>query len=247
MIVAAAVDMKAGRCVQLVGGDPDVERVSLPSPVEAARRWYEAGFTHLHVVDLDAALGTGSNRDLVREVAGFDGDVQVGGGVRSSEAVSELLEAGASRVIVGTRALADLEWLEQVVERYPGRVVAAADVRDGLVVVKGWTEASRHDLPSALALWNDLPLGGVLVTDVGREGRLEGLDGGVAELARRSTEHPLWLAGGIGGIDDLRIANRAGADAVVLGMSLYTDAFDLPTLWAEFPQESTQGSLESPQ
>jgi len=236
MIVAAAVDIREGRCVQLVGGDPEVERVSLPSPVAAARQWRRAGFTHLHVVDLDAALGSGSNGDSVREVVEIAGDVQVGGGVRSTEAVADLIEAGASRVIVGTRALADLDWLREVSVAFPGRVVAAADVRDGFVVIKGWTEASRHSLPSALGLWEELALGGVLVTDVSREGRLQGLDPEVVALARRSTRHPLWLAGGIGGIEDLRVAHRADADAVVLGMSLYTNAFDLQRVWSEFPQ-----------
>ena len=240
MIVAAAVDIREGRCVQLVGGDPEAERVSLPSPADAAQQWRAAGFTHLHVVDLDAALGSGSNRALVREMFDIAPDVQVGGGVRSTQAVADLIDAGASRVIVGTRALAEPEWLERTSSTFPGRIVAAADVREGFIVVKGWTEASRHSLPTALSLWEALPLGGVLVTDVSREGRLQGLDPDVAALARRSTRHPLWLAGGIGGIEDLRVANHAGADAVVLGMSLYTNAFDLSRVWSEFPQQATE-------
>ncbi len=237
MIVAAAVDIREGRCVQWVGGDPQAERVSLPSPLAAAQQWREQGFTHLHVVDLDAALGRGSNRGAIVDILSRCPGVQVGGGVRSTESAVELTDAGADRVIVGTRALAEPDWLRDLADKLPGRIVAAADVRGTQVVVKGWTESSQQTLVDVLAGWEDVPLGGVLVTDVGREGRLQGLDAALATRARQATRHPLWLAGGVRDIEDLRLARAEQADAVVLGMSLYTGAFDLPRVWREFPQQ----------
>lgn len=234
MIVAAAVDIRAGRCVQLVGGDPGAERISLPSPLEAARNWVGQGFRHLHVIDLDAALDSGNNDALIDPILPLCEDTQVGGGVRTDERAHALLAAGAARVIVGTRALHDPEWLRGLAERHPGRVVAAADVRDGIVVAHGWTQGSGRTLDDVLASWRDLPLAGVLMTDVSREGAMQGLDGTLVERARAATPHALQVAGGIGRIGDVRRAHDAGADAVVLGMSIYTGAIDVDALLEEF-------------
>ncbi|MEZ4416243.1 MAG: HisA/HisF-related TIM barrel protein [Gemmatimonadota bacterium] len=234
MIVAAAVDIRKGRCVQLVGGDPDVQRISLPSPLEAARSWIGRGFRHLHVVDLDAAFAEGDNNAVVDSLLPLCDDVQVGGGVRDDRRAGALLRAGAARIIVGTRALSDPTWLETLAGAHPGRVVAAADVRDGTVVVQGWTRESGQALEDVLQRWQDLPLAGVLVTDVSREGRLEGLDTERVAQAREATRHSLWVAGGIGSLTDVRAAHDAGADGLVLGMSIYTGAIDVDALLEEF-------------
>ena len=143
MIAVPAVDLRGGRCVQLVGGRPTDERVSLPDPAAVARRWSNMGFNSLHVVDLDAALDAGDNAGVVAEVlAASPADAQVGGGVRTQDRAETLLALGASRVVVGTRAVDDRAWLEELARACPGRVVVAADVRDGTVLRKGWTEAS---------------------------------------------------------------------------------------------------------
>lgn len=228
MRLLPAIDLRGGRTVQLVGGEPGTERVSLPDPVATARGFLQQGFKELHVVDLDAALGQGSNLAIIRElVAEFDVPVQVGGGVRSLGAAESLLEAGAARVIVGTRAVEDPAWLADVTQQLPGKVVVACDVKGIKVVSRGWTENTGLHALSFLATLDALPLAGVLVTDVSREGRLTGIDGELFARLATATPHPLLAAGGVTALADLQTLDRAGASGAVLGMSLYTGAIDV--------------------
>ena len=227
MIAAPAVDLKGGRCVQLVGGRPDDERVSLPDPVAAAEGWYETGFGTLHVVDLDAALGSGDNLGLVLEiVAATPATTQVGGGIRDDARAERLLEGGADRIVVGTRALDDPAWLGALARAWPDRVTVALDTRDGRILRKGWTETSPLELGALLPTLAELPLGGILWTDVGREGRLQGIDRAAAGTVIAASTHPLWASGGVTTSDELEFLDAAGAAGVVLGMALYTRALN---------------------
>jgi len=235
VIAVPAVDLRGGRCVQLVGGRPEDERVSLPDPPAVAQRWWEMGFGSLHVVDLDAALGEGENRATIREVARRSpAELQVGGGVRTTAAADELLQEGVTRIVVGTRAIDDPEWLGGLAERHPGRVVVAADVRDGKVLTRGWTEASHLEVERYLPGLEALPLAGVLCTDVGREGRMAGVN--VPEVRRvlAASPHRVWISGGVGSMEDLRALAKLGAHGVVLGMALYTDVLDAAAVAKEF-------------
>ncbi len=235
MIVYPAVDLRGGRVVQLVGGRPEDECVSLPDPVAVARHWVEDGFRALHVVDLDAALGTGSNRDAIQAIlAAVDVPVQVGGGVRDDDTADALLDAGAARVIVGTRAVEDRPWLEALATRWPGRIVVAADIRDGLVVTRGWTEGTGLEAAALLEHLAPLPLAGILVTDVSREGRMQGVDADRFAALVAATHHPLLASGGIRDIDDLHELARRGVAGAVLGMALYTGAIDPRATALEF-------------
>jgi phosphoribosylformimino-5-aminoimidazole carboxamide ribotide isomerase len=228
MIAYAAVDLRAGRVVQLVGGRPDSERVSLPDPAAVARRWVDDGFAALHVVDLDAALGHGDNAAAIDAILSAAGDVpvQVGGGVRTTQRAELLLAAGATRVVVGTRAVEERDWLEQLASCFPDRIVVAADVRGDDIVVRGWTASTGRPAAAFLAGLAGIPLGAALVTDVLREGRMVGADvGRFADLVRAAS-HPLIASGGIAGADDLAALAEAGAAGAVLGMALYTGALD---------------------
>lgn len=231
MIAYAAIDVRGGRVVQLVGGRPDAERVSLPDPAAVAADWIGCGFAALHVVDLDAALGAGANDDAVTAVlaaASADGGVpvQVGGGVRTTTRAAALLEAGAARVVVGTRAVEEPAWLEELAELAPDRIVLAADVRAGQVVVRGWTADAGITADRLLHRVAELPLAGVLVTDVSREGRMEGIDVAAFQRIVAACSHPLLASGGVADAGDLDELDRAGAAGVVLGMALYTGALD---------------------
>lgn len=235
MIAVPAVDVRLGRCVQLVGGRPEDERVSLPDPTAVARRWWDMGFGTLHVVDLDAALGSGHNRPVIADVlVATDAVVQVGGGVRDDEAADALLSGGADRIVVGTRAVDDPAWLAALAERHPDRVMVAADVRDGRVLRRGWTESSELDVYRFVTDLAPLPLAGVLCTDVAREGRLGGTD---LEQARRlvaACPHPVWMSGGIRSLGEIKELDEAGAAGAVLGMALYTGLLDGPRVAEEF-------------
>jgi phosphoribosylformimino-5-aminoimidazole carboxamide ribotide isomerase len=227
MIAIPAVDLKGGRCVQLVGGRADDERVSLPDPAAQARRWWDAGFGSLHLVDLDAALGTGDNLNLLRELVGATpADTQVGGGIRDDVRVDTLLAAGADRVVVGTRALNDPAWLRATARRHPGRLVVAADTRDGYVVLRGWTETSSLTISDFLQRLEGIPLAGVLTTDVGMEGRMQGMDRGSLTRTLGWSTFPIWVSGGVTTEDDLTWLEEHGAAGAVLGMALYTGTLD---------------------
>lgn len=227
MIAWPAVDLRDGRVVQLVGGRPENERVSLPDPLSVARHWAELGFRTLHVVDLDAALGTGSNRSAIEAILDqSEVPVQVGGGIRDDALVDTYLQAGAARVIVGTRAVRDRDWLEEVVSRHPNRIVVAADTRDRQVLVRGWTESAGLTLLDYITTLADLPLAGILVTDVSREGRLAGADADLFGDVVAATVHDVLAAGGIAGVEDLRRLAGAGVAGAVLGMSIYAGDID---------------------
>lgn len=238
MIVAPAVDLKGGRCVQLVGGRPEDERVSLPDPIQVARGWWDRGFGTLHLVDLDAALGSGSNRPLLlATAAATDATTQAGGGVRDDDVARELLEGGVNRIIVGTRAVTDRPWLSRLARQWPNRVMVAADVREGRIVRKGWTEQTPVKAPDFLASLASLPLAGVLCTDVGREGRMEGIDRESVASILEASPHPIWISGGVTTFQDLEWIRERGGEGAVLGMAIYTGALDLEVLAREFGEE----------
>ncbi|MGQ0562846.1 MAG: HisA/HisF-related TIM barrel protein [Gemmatimonadota bacterium] len=235
MIVYAAIDLREGRAVQLVAGDPAAERVSRADAVLVAREWRDAGFRGLHVVDLDAALERGDHAAIIREIlSAVDVPVQVGGGVRDEGRAAELIAAGAARVVIGTRAIEEPVWRHRLAELFPGRVIVAADSRDERVVTRGWT----HETPlPALDFMRELsaePLAGVLVTDVSREGRMTGVDAARFERLVAACAHPLIAAGGIRDVADLRRLADLGAAGAVLGMSLYTGRITPAAIQQEF-------------
>jgi phosphoribosylformimino-5-aminoimidazole carboxamide ribotide isomerase len=235
MIAYAAVDLRRGRVVQLVGGNPDEVRVDLPDPAAVARQWQDAGLPALHVVDLDAALGVGENLAAIEAILDHVSiPVQVGGGVRSAQAAAALLDRGAARVVVGTRAIEEPDWLGRLVHQQPGRVVLAADIADGEVLVRGWTMGVGLPLDRLFRQVDRLDLAGILVTDVAREGTMTGADVDTFRALAAATRHPLLASGGIASVEDLRQLADAGAAGVVLGMALYTGALDPGAVAREF-------------
>ncbi len=225
MIAIPAIDLREGSCVQLIGGSYASERIRLPDPVGIAREFVRLGFSRLHLVDLDAATGRGSNEDLVRTILGLPAvHVQVGGGLRDEARVAEVLEQGAGMAVVGTRAMHDLDWLSDMAEKYPGEIVLAMDVRHGRLATHGWI----HDMPGdPIDLADEvsrLPLGGILVTAVDREGRLCGPDLHLVEDVVESAGVPVLASGGIASLHHLRDLEDRGAAAAVVGTALYTGA-----------------------
>lgn len=235
MLAIPALDLRDRHCVQLVGGDYNAQSIRLDDPVAVARRWAAAGFARLHVVDLDAATNRGDNRDLVRELLrDVTLPMQVGGGVRDDDAVTALFDDGADQVIVGTRGIEDPAWLGEQAARFPGRIILAADVRDRQIVSKGWTKRTKLRLGDLLSDLEGVPLAGLLVTAVHKEGKMEGTDVPLIEDAVRLSDWPVIASGGIGSLQDLRNLEDRGVFAVVLGMALYTGAMDPRVVAEEF-------------
>ena len=235
MIAIPAVDLRDGACVQLVGGSFAEEKVRLENPVDVARSWEHYGFRRLHVVDLDAATGHGSNIAVVRSLL-FDGGIpiQVGGGVRSDELVEELLEAGAASVILGTRAIEEPEWLAEIAFRYPGQIIVACDVRERRVTTRGWAHTLPVDILDVVHELNPLPLAGLLVTAVHLEGQMQGTDLPLMEDVAESSHFPVYASGGVTTMQDLRALEHRGLAGVVIGMALYTGALDPVVVAGEF-------------
>ena len=235
MIVIPAVDIREGACVQLVGGSYTAERIRLPDPAGVARAWTDAGFTRLHVVDLDAATGRGSNERIVRDLISLhDILVQVGGGVRSEEAIARLLDDGAEYVVVGTRAIEEPDWLHEMATQFPGELIVAADVRERRVVTHGWEKLQRRDVFDVIDELNDSPLAAVLVTAVHMEGQMRGTDLFLMEDVAERSEWPVLASGGVTTMNDLRSLADRGISGAVIGMALYTGALDAREVASEF-------------
>ena len=227
MIVVPAVDLRGGHCVQLVGGDYADERVRLDDPRGVAREWARIGFSRLHVVDLDAATGRGHNNDVIREILrDAAAPVQVGGGIRQESQIDRLIDDGASWVVVGTRAVEDEDWRVEMAARFPGRLIVAADVRERRVVTRGWSETSSIDVIDFVESLRALPLAGILVTAVHKEGLMDGTDLPLMEDVADASECPVFASGGVTTTDDLRALEHRGLTGAVLGMALYTGALD---------------------
>ena len=230
MILYPAIDIAGGRAVRLVQGDFDAETVYADSPLEAARAWVEAGARYLHIVDLDGAR-TGSPQSLdhlARVVAELGVPVQYGGGLRSIDAVAGAIEAGASRVILGTAAFADVDFLDEAVARYGKRIVVSVDTRGGFVSTAGWTQTTTLPAAAAIERLQDRGVRTFVYTDVDRDGLLGGPDldevGRIAAVVRGR----FMYSGGIGKLEDLVALARlrqVNLSGVIAGKALYERRF----------------------
>ncbi|MEM2908369.1 MAG: 1-(5-phosphoribosyl)-5-[(5-phosphoribosylamino)methylideneamino]imidazole-4-carboxamide isomerase [Candidatus Hadarchaeales archaeon] len=222
MLVIPSVDIRKGRCVQLVGGRPESERV-YGSPVEMAQRWIAEGARYLHIIDLDAAMGTGDNFNVVAEVlANVHVGAQVGGGVRSLDRACELLGIGAERVILSTAAIENPELVRELVELAgSARVMAAVDAKAGRVVIRGWTTPTQWTAAEAAREFERMGVGSLLFTNVDVEGRMAGVDADAIRQVVEAVGIPVFAAGGVATLEDVR---RAG---LVIGMALYEGRLSL--------------------
>jgi len=227
MIVIPAIDLRGGRAVRLVQGDPQAETTYAADPVEVAVRFQEEGARRLHVVDLDAALGDGHNNERVEAICrAVQVPVQVGGGIRSDDDIVALLDAGAKRVILGTAAATDPAFVRRAVEEHAEAIVVAVDVRGGHVMVKGWQEEGPA-LDDALPALDDAGAPRYLVTSIARDGTLKGPDTKLYEHMLKLTQTPLIASGGVRDADDVWALRELGCEAVVTGKALYEKTLKL--------------------
>jgi phosphoribosylformimino-5-aminoimidazole carboxamide ribotide isomerase len=221
MIVIPAIDLRGGHAVRLVRGNPDEETTYADHPVAVAERFQGEGARRLHVVDLDAALGEGSNAAAVQAICHAVAiPVQVGGGIRTLEAIGDILETGAARAILGTAAAADPAFVTRAVEEFAEQVVVAVDVRGGRLMVRGWTEEGPL-LKDALTALDEAGAPRYLVTSIARDGTLAGPDLALYGRVRKLTDRPVIASGGVRDADDVWALRDLGCEAVVTGKALY--------------------------
>jgi phosphoribosylformimino-5-aminoimidazole carboxamide ribotide isomerase len=232
MDVIPAVDVQGGRCVRLRQGAHSQATVYDHDPLQAARRFIDAGATRLHVVNLDAARGApvAESDDAVARMvtacATAGCAVQVGGGIRDTTAAMRWIEAGATLVILGSVAARDPVLAVAICEAVEGRVLLGLDVRAGVARVQGWTESGLA-ATELLRLWRDWPAAGVVYTDTARDGLLAGPDLDGLRTCQELYAGPVIASGGIGSIDDITACAEAGAAAAIVGKALYEGRVDL--------------------
>jgi phosphoribosylformimino-5-aminoimidazole carboxamide ribotide isomerase len=219
MKVIAAVDIMGGSVVRLVKGDPANKTAYSADPVETAKKWEAAGADMLHIVDLDAAFGSGNNAELVARIAGaVKIPVQVAGGIRTLEKAEEML-GKASRVVIGTMAYSEPEAVKKLAKKNPGRVVISIDQAGGKVMVKGWKESTGTAVADAISQFSTIGVGEFLLTSIERDGTLQGPDVGILAEAARSAR--VIASGGIASLEDIVKVRSAGCSSVVLGKAMY--------------------------
>jgi len=237
VIAIPALDLRGGACVQLAAGSYDEEVIRIPDPVGVAIAWRQYGFRHLHLVDLDAVTGRGNNAGEIQAIlAATDVEVQVGGGIKRRESIDQFLADGAQRVVIGTRALEDFDWLVEMSTDFPSSIIVAADVRDRKVLSHGWTRIQPMLVLDLVEDLNGLPLAGVLVTAVHREEAMRGTDLPLMEDIADVAEFPVFASGGLGSFGDLRALADRGVAAAIIGMGLYSGAMDPWAVADEFSE-----------
>ncbi|HEV3070767.1 MAG TPA: 1-(5-phosphoribosyl)-5-[(5-phosphoribosylamino)methylideneamino]imidazole-4-carboxamide isomerase [Solirubrobacteraceae bacterium] len=230
MILYPAIDIMEGKAVRLVKGDFEAKKVYDEDPLAAASRWVGEGAEHLHVVDLDGArAGAPVNLEHVRRITGeLDVPVQLGGGLRTLEAIAQALAAGAERVILGTAAFTDPELLDESLREWPDRMMVSVDTRGGRVTTAGWTETTELTAQAVIAALQERGVQRVVYTNVDRDGMLEGPDVQEIEEIARSVQGNLVYSGGIGALEDLerlQALGQASLRGVIVGKALYEGRF----------------------
>ena len=242
-VIFPAIDLRHGTVVRLKEGDPARQTAYSPDPALTARRWLSAGAAWLHVVNLDGAFGEGDSANraallaILREAQAAGARVQFGGGLRSHEALAEVLELGVSRAVFGTLAVENPAVVQAAIRQFGAeRVGASLDGRDGLVQVRGWQDGSARPVLASAVELAAAGLRWLVFTDIRRDGLQTGINlAATRELAEQAGLNVV-ASGGAASAADARAAQAAGCAGIILGRAIYEGAIDLPALLTEFPQ-----------
>lgn len=229
MIIMPAVDIKNGKCVQLVQGKPGTEQIVLDNPAEVAMEWEEKGASVLHVIDLGGALEEEGNIPVVREIVQkVSVPVQMGGGIRNVEDATRLLNMGVDRIILGTLAIESPETVELLSDQYGSeRIMVALDSKDSQVVVRGWTEKTNQTAPQLGEIMEEKGAGGLLFTNVDHEGLLGGFKIQPLLKLLETVNIPVVYSGGVSTLEDIKTLSQTDVYGVVIGSALYKGTLNL--------------------
>jgi phosphoribosylformimino-5-aminoimidazole carboxamide ribotide isomerase len=233
MLLIPAIDLKGGKCVRLRQGRMDDTTVFSDDPVAMAGRWVEAGARRLHLIDLDGAFaGRPVNVEVIHRIAQTFPDLplQVGGGLRDTDTIEMYLNAGVSFVIIGTKAVKEPHFINDLCLDYRGHVMVGLDARDGKVAVDGWSKLSRHDVIDMAQIFERDGVEAIIYTDIGRDGMMQGVNVEATVNLARAISIPVIASGGISTLDDLRAlcaVQHEGIMGAIIGRALYEGDIDL--------------------
>ena len=243
MLIIPAIDIKDGRCVRLFQGEMDKETIYFDRPIDAARHWVEEGATFIHVVDLNGAVdGRPVHMREVEAICKKTGlSVELGGGLRSSDSVEAALNLGVCRVVVGTAAYENQEFLRALCKQFSDKIVVGIDARNGKVAVKGWKETTSMDAEELARRCESAGASRIIYTDISRDGTREGVNLEETLKLARSVRIPVIASGGVATLQDIRRLlplEADGVEGVVVGRALYNGSFSF--------KEATSLSLDRP-
>lgn len=227
-----AIDLKDGQCVRLLRGEMDQATAFNPDPADQAAKFRDMGFDRLHVVDLNGAFaGDSANGDAVKAILkATDVPVQLGGGIRNRAQIDAWLEAGLTRVILGTAALRDPDLVKQAARDLPGHIVVGIDAKDGYVAVEGWAETSDMEAVELAKIFEGCGVAGLVVTDISRDGMKTGVNIGFTSAMAEAVSIPVIASGGVASVQDIVSLRNAGGkrpvSGTILGRALYDGDID---------------------
>jgi phosphoribosylformimino-5-aminoimidazole carboxamide ribotide isomerase len=231
MNIFPAIDLLGGKAVRLLKGDYDKVTVYSDDPVSVAKSFEAAGASFLHLVDLDGAKdGTTANFDTIKNIIeNTNLSVEVGGGIRTIERIEKYVNIGVDRVILGTAAVTDPEFLENAVRRFGEKVVVGVDIKDGYVAIKGWTEVSELSCMDFCQKLEDLGVKTVICTDISKDGMMSGTNRELYRELYSKFGLNIVASGGVSSMDDVEALSKMGIFGAIVGKALYTGAIDLST------------------
>ena len=229
MRIYPAIDIKDGKCVRLFKGRFDDVTVYGDSPAEMAKMWEAQGGEFIHVVDLDGALkGHGVNAEKIKEICeSVSVPVQTGGGIRTMADIEAKLECGISRVIIGTKAVSDSEFVKEAVAKYGDKIVIGIDAKDGMVAVEGWEKTSDFTAVEFAKKMVSLGVKTIVYTDIATDGTLAGPNVEAMREMADAVDADIIASGGIGSLEDILSLKDTGVEGVIVGKALYTNRVDL--------------------
>ncbi len=229
MIVYPAIDIRGGQCVRLVEGDFSRETVFDANPADAARRWQSLGAEWLHVVDLDGALeGKLTNSRAISAIrAAVDVPIQLGGGLRSIDAIKSAFSLGIDRAIIGTAALRDPDLIKEAASRWPDRIAVGLDARDGKLAAQGWTDSTDQTALEVAVALERVGVHHFIYTDISRDGTLAGPNLEAFDALNKAVRSNVIASGGIGTLADVVAVRELGAAGIIIGRAIYDGRVDL--------------------
>jgi len=229
MEILPAIDLRQGKCVRLLQGDYERQIDYRDDPAAQARDFEQLGAHWLHVVDLDGARqGKPANADVIAQIAeDTDLHIEVGGGIRDEKTIGNLLQVGVKQVVIGTRALEDMDWFEQMVRKYEDQIVLGLDARDGILRTRGWTEASDLTALEVVKKVNDWPLAAIVYTDIARDGMLTGPNVEATREMAQNCNVPIIASGGMSTLADVEQLATLELFGIIIGRAYYEGTIDL--------------------